>query len=186
MLWDCSCHGYTDCFDQTSFRLFVYISLKWVNLKFLAILGVRESKRETSRGEKQHLGDKCVRSCSHDNRSWASGAAIWRLFLGCNKVNHIVSFFSWFKEVTWFLRRDEKHCCFQLPPAPSPCHPSLVFKERERGEIKDFHPSFSFPSSHPSYHFYASYREADWKHSLAFQTMKKGDPQSFIRYEDLQ
>ncbi len=38
----------------------------------------------------------------------------------------------------------------------------------------------------PGLHFYAWNIEVDWKHSVAIQTLKKRDPLSFIRYEDLQ
>lgn len=161
----------------------MYISLKSVNLNdatysFLFGENEREKERERFTGEKQQLGDKCVRNCSLDNRSWTDEYS-WYIETLKDAIKWII-LFLFFHNFTWFLWRDEKTLLFWFTPSSltSPSFPSFQGEEREK---KGFSALFLILP-----HFYVSYREADWKHSLAFQTMKKGDPQSFIRYEDRQ
>lgn len=98
-----------------------------------------------------------------------------------------------FEKDTFFLKRKEKNISlFNYPQLLHLSHPPQVSfprrREKEKGcfSLAWQHASLSFFSYHSADHFYAWNREVDWKHSLAIQTMKKGDPQSFIRYEDLQ
>ena len=98
-----------------------------------------------------------------------------------------------FEKDTFFLKRKEKNISlFNYPQLLHLARPPQVSfprrGEKEKGcfSLAWQQPSLSFFSYHSSSHFYAWNREEDWKHSPAIQTMKKGDPQSFIRYEDLQ
>lgn len=70
------------------------------------------------------------------------------------------------------------------PPTPKP--PQVCFQRERSFSLARQHSSLSFFPYLPGHHFYAWNTEVDWKHSAAIQTMKKEDPQSFIRYEDLQ
>lgn len=91
-----------------------------------------EIERERLKGEEQHLVYKCFRNCSHDKRSWTYVDS-WCLKT-CLLRMQFIYFFLDSKVLPDFLG-GIKNCPFQLPPAPSPCHPSLVLKERrERGE----------------------------------------------------
>lgn len=78
--------------------------------------------RETA--SRRHVSETVVIITGAEHM-WTVG--IWRFFF---RMQSYCFFFFCFKDITWFLSRDEKHCRFQLPPAPSPCYPSLVFKER--------------------------------------------------------
>lgn len=101
----------------------------------------------------------------------------------------LVMFFSHWKEHIFLKEKKENQFLFQLPPSTSPPQICLSQRKRERGGKQLDGASFSLPPpslNRPDLHFYAWNTEVDWKHSVAIQTLKKRDPLSFIRYEDLQ
>lgn len=101
------------------------------------------------------------------------------------------------KNTFFWKRRGKNLFLFQLPPStsPSPSSSDLPPSEKEsrqRWVGGPLHKAFNWrcgpPPSliRPGLHFYAWNIEVDWKHSVAIQMLKKRDPLSFIRYEDLQ
>lgn len=110
------------------------------------------------------------------------------LFFNCAKSSFHSDFFLFEKNTFFWKRRGKISSFFNYPhllhllPPPQICLPQ---RKKAAAFLRRCAPP---PPSliRPGLHFYAWNTEVDWKHSVAIQTLKKRDPLSFIRYEDLQ